>query len=803
MEIKRKESFNPETLACDELKKIALAFDQMDAMAGIIDLEGKVVYANRSALANVGATLASVKGLPFRESPWRNHSIAAQEITDKMVAKALSGERAIVEDSIVNSKGEVTPVIFSINPLFDSNGNVVALVPEGKIISDLKSLQAKLEKERWQTQQWLDSLDTNVAMCDNEGKIITCNLPFLNSIKATLEEVKGKRIDELSQFLLADRDRNRIRACILQASQGQKCTLEATVTFPGKDELPFVINVSPIFDPEGDINYLAVEAKDISEQVRLRELMLQNEKEYSTRLRKEVEHATRALRETEQFNKNIVDSAPMGIIHLNRQGKVVFANLEMVKKLASAGFVKSQIKGKRLSELNLVPADDSWESIRKLHLIDGVQFRQKRLILKRKGKAPLLFEASTAPLRDGANKLRGSLVIMNDVTERTRLEAELFQTRMQSEKLASLGKLIAGVAHEINNPLTSIIGCSEFLLENCNLKDKALEAAEIIANEARKSGKIVKNLLAFARQSSPEKQPTNINELIRSVLSIRMYGLKDRGITVSLHLDDDIPLVDVDANQIQQVVLNMVNNSVDAICESGIGDRSSIRTFLTEDNSVAIIVEDNGPGIPEEIREKIFDPFFTTKEPGRGTGLGLSISYGIIKQHGGDIRFSPLSPSGVRFYITLPLSVKKDKEIPSAVAVPSIPSRVLVVDDETNVCLSVSNYLKDMGSQVDTALSAQEALKKVSENSYDLLLVDLKMPEMDGLELYKKLAEEHKELAQRFVLMTGFQSKSVDDYRRETGNLVLAKPFDRKEIIQTWVRLENRLRHPKTFRGIE
>ncbi|MEE4353557.1 MAG: PAS domain-containing protein [Desulfatiglans sp.] len=803
MVLPKKNCFDAETSPPELLKKIAYAFDQQDTMAGFTDLEGKVIFANQSALRNVGSTPEEVNGVLFAESAWRRHSQAAKTITKEMLSKAMDGERQILVDSMINSEGQEIPAIFSISPIYDSAGKLVGLLPEGKDISDLKALQEKLEKERWQTQQWLDSLDTNVAMCDLEGRIITCNLPYLNSIKSALEDVKGKKIYELSQFLLADRDQNRIRNCVLKVSQGQKCTLEASVALPGKADLPFIINISPISDIDGNISYLAVEAKDISEQVRLRELMLKNEKEYSNRLRKDVENATQALRKTEEFSKNIVDSAPMGIIHLDLQGKVVFANPEIEKKLASAGFKKGQIKGKCLSDLSLFPADGSWERIRGVTFAHGVQFKQKRVIMQRKGKKPLLFEASAAPLKDRADRLRGIIVIMTDVTERARLEAELFRTRMQSEKLASLGQLIAGVAHEINNPLTSVIGCSEYLLEDCDLKEKASEAAEIIANEARRSGRIVKNLLAFARQSSPEKRLININELISSVLDIRMYGLKDRGITVALHLDEEIPLITVDANQIQQVILNLLNNAVDAISDSGIGDRVSIRTFLSDDNLVVIIVEDNGPGIPEKIRGKIIDPFFTTKETGKGTGLGLSISYGIIRQHGGNIEFSPLSPSGVRFYVTLPLSVSKDKETSPAISAHNIPSRVLVVDDEKNVCLSVSNYLRDIGSQVDTALSAKEALEKVSDCSYDLLLVDLKMPEMDGLDLYKRLAEEHKELARRFILMTGFQSKSVENYRSETGNLVLAKPFDRKEIIRTLVWFANRLRVPDSLRGTE
>lgn len=780
----KKDYFNPEASPTELLKKIAYAFDQQDTMAGFTDLEGKVAFANQSALRNVGATLEEVKGVPFPESPWRRHSPTAKDITKEMLSKALNGERTIVEDTMVNPQGRQIPAIFSISPIYDSAGKLVGLLPEGKDISDLKTLQKRLENERWVTRQWLDSMGALVAKCDPEGRVLACNRSTLESLGVEFEAIKEERFWNLRWFAHFKEGQERIRESILIARHGKKSSVEVVITLANGISKPFLFSVTPIMDSENHISFLALEALDISAQVTFREVMVKKEKEHSRRLRREIDKATSALRKSEQFSKNLVDSAPMGIIHLNQEGKVIFANPEIVKKLTSAGFVKNQIKGKRLSDLNLFPADDSWERIRKLHLVKGVQFTHERLIMRRKGKKPLLFEVSTAPLRDGGNRLRGSIVIMNDITERTRLEAELFKTRMQSEKLASLGQLIAGVAHEINNPLTSVIGCSEYLLEDCDLKGNALEAAEIIADEARRSGKIVKSLLAFARQASPEKRPTDIGEVIRSVLGIRMYGLKDMGIMVSLHLDDNLPLVEVDVNQIQQVVLNLINNAVDAIMESGIGDRVAIRTFA-QDNSAVMIIEDNGPGISEKIREKIFDPFFTTKEPGKGTGLGLSISYGIIKQHGGDIKFASLSPNGARFIVLLPISIPKEREMPSDLSVGDIPSKVLVVDDEKNVCLSISNYLKDLGSHVDTALSGKEALRKLSEQSYDLMFVDLKMPEMDGLELYQKLAAKHKEMAQRFILMTGFQSEAVENYRRETGNVVLAKPFDRKEIVRT------------------
>ena len=243
---------------------------------------------------------------------------------------------------------------------------------------------------------------------------------------------------------------------------------------------------------------------------------------------------------------------------------------------------------------------------------------------------------------------------ITDVTEKNRLRSEVLQGRLQSEKLSSLGHLVAGVAHEINNPLTSIIGCSEYLARDSQLTGKAKDAADIILNEARRSSQIVRNLLSFSRQSVPEKVWANLNDIVRAVLEIRNYGLRDKGIKVNLELMPDLPPAKVDVNQLQQVILNLINNTVDAIEESGKGSQITIRTFV-KDALVICEVEDDGPGIPNDTFLRIFDPFFTTKSPGKGTGLGLSVSYGIIREHEGEIEVNTTVGEGTKFSIGLPV----------------------------------------------------------------------------------------------------------------------------------------------------
>jgi CheY-like chemotaxis protein len=227
----------------------------------------------------------------------------------------------------------------------------------------------------------------------------------------------------------------------------------------------------------------------------------------------------------------------------------------------------------------------------------------------------------------------------------------------------------------------------------------------------------------------------------------------------------------------------LINNSADAIEESGIGNRVIVRTY-GHGNGLFLEVEDNGPGIPEEIRAKVFDPFFTTKDPGSGTGLGLSISYGIVKEHGGEIQLEAVEPHGSRFVVGLPAPKSEPLPPTERAIVTWIPRKTLVVEDETNIRLTLSNCLRDLGSQVHTAADGVSGLEKIRTESYDLVLVDFKMPKMDGLKFYQALLKERPELADRFVLMTGAQEKEVEQFREKTGNPILAKPFGRDDIFR-------------------
>jgi two-component system, NtrC family, sensor kinase len=249
------------------------------------------------------------------------------------------------------------------------------------------------------------------------------------------------------------------------------------------------------------------------------------------------------------------------------------------------------------------------------------------------------FSVNLSPMRDEQNNINSIVVVMTDITD----SAELRDKLIHAEKMAAVGQLVSGVAHEVNNPLTAILGFADLLMENPGLTDNARKDIRVILQEAQRTKQIVQNLLSFARQMPPQRNPVQLNAILRRTIQLRSYDFASHGVDVVEHLDEQLPDIIGDAHQLQQVFLNILNNAYDAVHETGRPARIEIMTTKAGD-AVEVSFCDNGHGISQP--ERIFDPFFTTKEVGKGTGLGLSICYGIVKEHGGEI-LCHNNPSGI------------------------------------------------------------------------------------------------------------------------------------------------------------
>jgi len=373
-----------------------------------------------------------------------------------------------------------------------------------------------------------------------------------------------------------------------------------------------------------------------------------------------------------------------------------------------------------------------------------------------------------------------------------RMQAEL----LQAEKLATLGKLIAGIAHEINNPLTAILGGASVLaydIENPEHK----ETLEAIAHEAQRAADLVKNLLAFSRRQSGNMQVCAINDIIRDTCGLIRHQLKLKNIRLTVGTPDLSPLVKVNSLQIEQVILNLINNAEHAIEMEGRSDGNITVEVEEDQDSVTIHIIDNGIGMPIEVRESIYDPFFTTKEVGKGTGLGLSIAQGIIQAHGGKIICSSGLHAGASFTVTLPRAneeIAETKPLPAKNSVgstsppeiaPTNRLRILLVDDEELIRSALSRFLKTYHYDVVTAQDGQEGLAIAHKESFDFIISDIRMPRMNGLEFYRGMLEVDRIYRQRFIFMTGdLISTDLISKVRETPCPCLEKPFSFERLLE-------------------
>jgi two-component system NtrC family sensor kinase len=395
------------------------------------------------------------------------------------------------------------------------------------------------------------------------------------------------------------------------------------------------------------------------------------------------------------------------------------------------------------------------------------------------GQLTHAFNQMTRNLRASHNELQSTVQTLKAT------QAQL----IQSEKLSAVGEFVSGIAHELNNPLTAVIGFGE-MLGQANLEPKYRAYLSYIVRSTERCHKIVHGLLSFARQHPPERKVLAVNPMVDDVVELLAYEMRTSNIEVQRNFQTDLSQIIGDSHQLQQVILNILNNARQAIEAHQSSGRIQIATQGVAD-AIRITIEDNGPGISQENVAKIFNPFFTTKPVGKGTGLGLSLCYGIIREHGGSITAQSEPGKGARFVIELP--AHKDSHHQNTLAgrmggltLDGAGKRALVIDDEEWILELVRQILNRDGFEVDVAIDGNVALDRISQSRYELLVCDWKMPGLSGPQLFDRISSISPEAANRVIFMTGdVVSDSIQQFLRKHSKRCLSKPFSVDEFRQT------------------
>ena len=414
------------------------------------------------------------------------------------------------------------------------------------------------------------------------------------------------------------------------------------------------------------------------------------------------------------------------------------------------------------------------------------------LRMRRMDGSPVWVEVTAhAREADGTGMLHVEALV-RDVSERRKVDdqsRDLHQQLLQADKMAALGQTISGVAHELNNPLATILSWAERLAER-QLDASSHKGAEVILGEAERAARIVRNLLTFARKRQSTRAMVDVNDVARDTLGLRAHDLRVTHISVATQFAAELPAVFADAHQIQQVLLNLIINAEQAMrASSGAGALRLRTAHDAERESIVIEIQDNGPGVPPETRSRIFDPFFTTKGVGQGTGLGLTVAYAIVQEHGGKIELESPPEGGALFRVELPVSgiqAASTRPIPVAPSMEAARgASVLVVEDEQALAAAVIEALSDAGLAVTYAENGEQALARLKATRYDVVICDLKMPRVDGMSLYRSMKAMPAAFTPPIIFVTGdVAGTDVERFLEETGCRWLAKPFRLAELLR-------------------
>jgi PAS domain S-box-containing protein len=501
-----------------------------------------------------------------------------------------------------------------------------ALVSHASVAIENAQLFSRVEQSRKQWVEDFDAISDLIVVHDSKNRVLRLNRVLAEQLKLRLTDAIGHEIGKLK---------------ILGTVSQMGCPFCRDLSVPREEhthpaaERTYLISTSRIrSQTENELRTIHV-LKDITDR----------------------REAERRYRRERDFNRNILNNTQSMILVLDTAGLISYAN----RRCSEAGYAEAELLGHSFTQM--LPPDrrtDLAEALQRT--LQGLATEALEASLSPKNGGRRQFSVSLSPMRDDLGGINSVVVVMTDVTDAANLQAKL----MHTEKMAALGQLVSGVAHEVNNPLAAIVGFADLLLENPAVPEAAKEELRVILQEAQRTRAIVQNLLSFARQMPAQREPVQVNAILRQTLKLRAYDFSNHGVELLESYAEDLPLALGDPHQLQQAFLNILNNAYDAVQETRRPGKIEVKTSHSKDH-LEVTFRDNGPGISHP--DRIFDPFFTTKEVGKGTGLGLSICYGIVRAHRGEIVARNNSDGiGCTFTVRLPIAANANELVVTEVA---------------------------------------------------------------------------------------------------------------------------------------
>jgi PAS domain S-box-containing protein len=710
----------------------------------ILDLQGRITSFNPAARELAGTDDLVGVALADLVSP------DVVETVNAHVQVVLAGEAQKHEYVILRPDSERRTVTVSLTPLRQGDRVLGAVVSLRDTTDERRARDAVAQSEA-RYQNLFESASDAIFTLDFRGAITSANSATCDVLGLPRDQLLGRSVFHI----VADADVDRVTGGVRDALSGEARRYECTLVRRDGTRRLLSITNAPVRHGRVVTGVLAV-ARDVTDDRARADALTRSEARY----------------------QRLVESASDGIFTVDEEGN--FTSVNRALELATGKHRDALLGTHFTSVLDPRDRDSVWEAF--VGTLHGRRQRREVRYQDHQGR-PRIGWVTTTPIFD-AGRVTGLLGIVRDVSEERRLLDQL----VRQERLAAVGQLVGGVAHELNNPLASVIACTELLLASPLASSQEHETLTALRDESQRAARIVSSLLTFTRQQRPKHAVTSVNDLLSRTLDLRRYALSVHGVALETDLDPTIPTTWGDPGQLQQLFLNLLSNAEQAVRDWE-GERRIVVCSARVASRLVVTVQDTGPGIAPADLDRIFNPFYTTRSVGEGAGLGLSMADAIVREHGGRIYVDSTPGEGATFIVEIPLVTPPlearlpDEPADAAAVADSSPLSILIVDDEPAIRFALRKYLESQGHQVVDAANGREAESRLAERSFDRIVLDLRMPEMSGDELFKRLLDKKPEVASRVVFLTGdVDSARAREFLESTGRPFLGKPFSFEEL---------------------